>query len=550
MRWVDLGSVTHPPACRSDQRAGWTRCCLPGDRACVTATAGRWSLPLGACAEGACAELGGAFAASGRAARGPAKSLTRTPAEGTSGLEPHGRCRASPSAVTVVLALRTRAPAAQEVTMSRALERRPTNYRRDRLVASICGLAVLVGGGLLTSGCTSAQPSTTSATTKTLTPALTYAAPGPHAVGYRVFTTTGAHHHALTLRAWYPTPRPADEQAATITYTAPNKFDQQITPGKDITAVGGALVNAQPEQTAQPYPLVVFSHGYALSPIVYSTLVEHYASQGYIVLAPEHNETFDQSLTGFWKALIDRPDDIRRTIDFAELLNKPGAPLAGLIDMEDVAAVGHSYGGYTALAAAGARFDFAAYRSRCTALSEDDPLNFFCDPVVPKEADMASRAGLPSVPSGLWPSLGDARVKAVISMAGDAYPFGRRGLAELKVPVMALGGTVDDGTPYTWGAKLTYDDAASEDKTLITFPGAGHMIFLDPCKGLPWVQHSTYRDAFCTDAVWGTRPLDVVVHYTTAFLRDTLNGDARARVALAGQQPRLDNVEHDTTIRP
>ena len=144
---------------------------------------------------------------------------------------------------------------------------------------------------------------------------------------------------------WYPARRPADKRPTTINYTAPNKFDEQITSGKQITAVGRALANGRPERTGKPYPLVVFSHGYALSPIVYSTLVEHYASQGYIVLAPEHNETFDQSPTGFWKALIDRPVDIHRTIDYAELLTMPGAPLAGLIDMDIIAVVGHSYGG-------------------------------------------------------------------------------------------------------------------------------------------------------------------------------------------------------------
>jgi len=416
-----------------------------------------------------------------------------------------------------------------------------------RMPATIC-LAVLAAVGLLATGCASAQPSTNSATAETSTPSLTYATRGRHAVGYRVFTTTGAQQQTLTLRAWYPARRPDDKRPATITYTAPNKFDELSTPGKEITAVGGALVNGRPERTGRPYPLVVFSHGYALSPILYSTLLEHYASQGYIVLAPEHNETFDdQSLTGFWKALIDRPVDIHRTIDYAELLTKAGAPLAGLIDMDNIAVVGHSYGGYTALAAGGARFDFAAYKTRCAALTADDPLNFFCGPVVPKESDMATRAGLPAAPSGLWPSFGDPRVKAVISMAGDAYPFDQRGLAELKVPIMVMGGTIDEGTPYTWGAKLAYDHAASKNKTLITFPGAGHSLFVDPCENLPWVQNFTYRDGFCTDAVWGTRPLNIVTHYTTAFLRDTLNADPEARATLAGQQPHLDNVEYKTT---
>jgi predicted dienelactone hydrolase len=422
------------------------------------------------------------------------------------------------------------------------------HQRRHRLGATLCGLAVLASAGLSTTRSASAQPSSTSATAKTSMPSLTYAARGRHAVGYRQFTTTGAQQQTLTLRAWYPSRRPADKKRPTISYTAPNKFDEKILPGKEITSVGSAQSNARPERTATPYPLVVFSHGYAISPILYTTLVEHYASSGYIVLAPEHNETFDESLGGFWKALVDRPVDISRTIDYAHQLTKPGAALAGMIDMNNIAVVGHSYGGYTALAAGGARFDFAAYKTRCAALTADDPLNFFCGPVLPGEADMATRAGLPSVPSGLWPSFGDARVKAVISMAGDAYPFDQRGLAEVKVPIMVMGGTVDDGTPYTWGTKLTYDHVASKNKTLITFTGAGHMIFGDPCENLPWTQNFSYRDGFCTDTVWGAhRPLDIVTHYTTAFLHDTLNADHKARASLTRKQPNISTVEYRTS---
>jgi len=422
------------------------------------------------------------------------------------------------------------------------------NHYRDRLVATICGLAVLAAGGLLTTGCTSAQQSTTSVPAETSTPPLAYAAQGSHAVGYRVFSTTGAQGQPLTVRAWYPAVG-ATAETATITYTAPNKFGEQITPGEEITSVGRALADGRPDTTGGPYPLVVFSHGFALSPIDYGTLVEHYASQGYVVLAPEHNESFDGSLTGFWEELIDRPVDIRRTIDHAEQLSRSGEPLAGMIDLDDVAVVGHSYGGYTALAAAGAQFDFAAYKDRCAALAADDPLNFFCAPL-PNESDMAMRAGLDEVPSGLWPSFGDPRITAAISLAGDAYLFDQRGLAELEVPVMAMGGTIDEGTPYTWGAKLTYDHAGSTNKTLVSFPGAGHFLFLDPCENLPWVENSVYRDAICSDAVWDTRPLDIVMHYTTAFLRDTLDADPKARGVLAGQQPQLDNVEYNTTIQP
>jgi predicted dienelactone hydrolase len=422
------------------------------------------------------------------------------------------------------------------------------NVNRHRLGTSLCGLAVLASAGLLTSGSASAQPSTTSATAKTSTPSLKYAPRGSHGVGYREFSTTGAQDQPLTVRAWYPARRPEGQKRLTINYTAPNKFGEEIFAGKEITSVGSALLNGRPERTAKPYPLVVFSHGFAISPIVFSTLVEHYASRGYIVLAPEHNETFDQSFDAFWKAIVDRPVDIRQTIDYAQTLTGPGEAFAGMIDMNNIAVVGHSYGGYTALAAAGARFDFSAYKTRCAALTADDPLNFFCGPVIPKEPDMATRAGLSSVPTGLWPSLGDSRVKAVISMAGDAYQFDRQGLAEIKIPIMVMGGTIDEGTPYTWGAKLTYDHVSSKNKTLITFAGAGHNLFVDPCDTLPWVQNFSYREPFCTDTVWGKRrPLAIVTHYTTAFLRETLNADPSARASLTRKQPKINTVGYSTS---
>jgi predicted dienelactone hydrolase len=139
----------------------------------------------------------------------------------------------------------------------------------------------------------------------------------------------------------------------------------------------------------------------------------------------------------------------------------------------------------------------------------------------------------------------------VISLAGDAYQFDQRGLAEIKIPIMVMGGTIDEGTPYTWGAKLTYDHVASKNKSLITFTGAGHNLFVDPCDNLPWTQSFSYREPFCADAVWGTRrPLDIVMHYTTAFLRETLNADAKARASLTRKQPQIDRVEYVTSRQP
>ncbi len=96
------------------------------------------------------------------------------------------------------------------------------HHHRARRVVTTCGLAILAVGGLSRAGGASAQPPTTAPTTSTSTPSLTYAARGDHAVGYRVFTTTGAQQQPMTLRTWYPARRPDDGRPAANTYTAPN----------------------------------------------------------------------------------------------------------------------------------------------------------------------------------------------------------------------------------------------------------------------------------------------------------------------------------------
>jgi hypothetical protein len=52
---------------------------------------------------------------------------------------------------------------------------------------------------------------------------------------------------------------------------------------------------------------------------------------------------------------------------------------------------------------------------------------------------MAALAGLESMPEGLWPSIGDPRVKALVPQAGVSYVFGENGLAAITVPMLAMG---------------------------------------------------------------------------------------------------------------
>ena len=369
-----------------------------------------------------------------------------------------------------------------------------------------------------------------------------YAKHGPFWVGYKSLVIGEDTDRPIEAGIWYPAMNPngdPEEITYEITLKIPLEGFEDPAP-----VTGRALLDAEIDDSAAPYPLVIFSPGFSTNAAWYAHLIEHYASHGFIVLAPEHMEHFDPEWSEIWSASIDRPLDVKQTLDYAEVLTGADGDMAGLIDMENVAVVGHSYGGYTALAMAGAQYDLEGFNARCAALAPDDPNAFLCAPVVPKEADMAARAGLDPMPEGLWPSVGDPRVKAIVPMAGDSYLFDKAGLAKITIPMMAIGGTADTGTPYDWGSKPAYDYTASAKKALVTLNGAEHTITTS-CESMPWMAETPFYEWICFDPVWDKdRGMDLINHFSTAFLLDTLKGDPAAAAALAPQAVSFQGIDY------
>jgi predicted dienelactone hydrolase len=313
--------------------------------------------------------------------------------------------------------------------------------------------------------------------------------------------------------------------------------------------LGHAIRDAMADNTSAPYPLVVFSHGYSSWASYYAYMPEHWASYGFVVIAPNHIEGQDAeiSFADHWITAIKRPQDIHRTLDYAETLTGPGGDMAGLIDMEQVAAAGHSTGGYTVLAAAGARYDWQSFNQRCeAAAAAGDPNAWICIQFpAGHKADMAALAGFDPMTEGLWPSMGDERVDAIIPMAGDSYIFDQAGLAAITIPVMAMGGTSDTGTPFDWGAKPTYDYASSSQKVLVALKEAEHVIFATNCTDSPWLVEMGFP-GMCMDPVWDMdRGHDLINHFTTAFLLDLLKGDTEAAAALAPDQVAFPGITYE-----
>jgi len=369
----------------------------------------------------------------------------------------------------------------------------------------------------------------------------TYGVRGMFPVGTRDLVVADGAPLDLTLR--YPALN-TDSVDEAIQYPCVIKLD--MLAGMSAAISGRALADATPDTTGAPYPLVVISPGFGVGRSAYAWLAEHLASHGFAVIALEHAERVDESLSTFWRGAIVRPNDISAVLDYAEAQTVNGA-WTEPIDMSQIAVVGHSYGGYTALAMAGATLNLSEMTTFCDAAeAAGDPSVWLCGLILPYASDMATLAGLDAIPDGLWDSWGDARVDAIVPMAGDAYFFGESGLANVTVPVMALGGTADTGTPCAWGTEMTYNHVASAHRVRVGFENAEHMIFGTACDDFPLFAEVGFY-AFCSDTVWDMdRAHDLISHFTTAFLLAELNDDREAAAALTPDAVRFAGVTYDT----
>lgn len=357
----------------------------------------------------------------------------------------------------------------------------------------------------------------------------TYSGRGSYRVELRDLVTEG--DSPLEMTVWYPALNERNIEDG-INYPYEIKMGDPFGTVRLATFTGHAVHDAPEDLSAGPYPLVILSPGFSIGSSAYAWLAEHLASYGFVVIAPEHREHLDPE-NELWQSAITRPQDILKVLAYVDEQVESGGAFAGLLNQDLVAVVGHSYGGYTSLVAAGATFDTGSFKSQCEDAQESDhPGAWPCDQLLPHVTDMASLAGLDSVPEELWPAWANPRVDAIVPMAGDAFFFGQAGLAEITVPVMAIGGTLDSDSPFMWGTYPTYEYVSSPRKIRIALTDAEHMIFSGPCENITWFL-KFFSDKFCVDPGWDRQYAHVLIrHFTTAFLLAELKQDSAAAAVL------------------
>jgi predicted dienelactone hydrolase len=245
-------------------------------------------------------------------------------------------------------------------------------------------------------------------------------------------------------------------------------------------------------------PMVVLSHGFAADRQFLAYLAEHLASYGFSVATLEHpgsnvnvlaQVALTQEPTEVLSAteFVDRPRDVQFLLNELERRQRPWSIPLRKFNTQAVIHIGHSLGGYTGLALAGAKLDLRRLRQFCQARS----------PVGRAPADwlQCAAAALPYRQL----EFRDKRIIRVIAMnpiVGQL--FGENGLKAAAVPVTILSHSDDVITPTLENQLLPYQTLPQAEQ-LIVIGGATHMSITDTNnENSPVAQNSFVRERMGT----------------------------------------------------
>jgi len=228
------------------------------------------------------------------------------------------------------------------------------------------------------------------------------------------------------------------------------------------------------------FPIIVISHGNGGSHLLYRTISTHLAKNGYIVAMLEHygNNRNNNTLENTTENLETRPRHVSLTIDFLLADNWFNEHIA----QEKVGVIGHSMGGYTALALAGG---------------------------VPRTKEDVVVQVVP-----------DFRITAIVLLAPGAGWF-MNSLEKVTIPILMFTAEHDPITPK-WNGEIVLNYVPDKSKVILTeVENAGHFSFLSPFPATmknPNFLPSTDPVGFDREKFHSQLPIEIL-----DFLNDKLN---------------------------
>jgi predicted dienelactone hydrolase len=232
-------------------------------------------------------------------------------------------------------------------------------------------------------------------------------------------------------------------------------------------------------------PVLVLSHGLGSSRMRFADLAQHLASHGFVVAALDHAGSDRQHMQSFLngatkdaitaREFIDRPLDVSYMLDALEQLNNADALGQIRLNLNQVGILGHSLGGYTGFALAGAEINVSQLTTKCQ--SNDIHANT-------ANVSMLLQCLVTNLSPRTIPRLHDQRIQAVFAFnpIGSSI-FGQQGFGQVQVPVMIVGGSRDLITPALLEQVCPFSWLKNSEKYLALIQGGTH-VYSNQSNGL------------------------------------------------------------------
>ncbi|NJL69410.1 MAG: alpha/beta hydrolase [Microcoleus sp. SM1_3_4] len=276
-----------------------------------------------------------------------------------------------------------------------------------------------------------------------------------------------------------------------------------------------------PQGSPKPAPVIVISHGLGSDRISFEYLAKHLASYGFAVAVPEHPGSNAQQLqnlvTGKAKEVaepaefVNRPLDVKDLLDYLANLAANNPAYRGQLDLQRVGIIGQSFGGYTALALAGAGINFAQLDKDCKA--ENDTWNI----------SLLLQCRARGLDRNQY-NFSDPRIKAAIAINPIISSIlGETNLSQIQIPVMVVAGSADTVAPAWLEQIQPFTWLTSANKYLVMMNNGTHFSTIDQS---PQSVFQPPREAIGPEPALARRYLSGL---SVAFMENYLNGRSNFR---------------------